>query len=94
MQKAIKRYFPVFVLPTLIAFTIGFLAPFVLGVYLSFCKFTTVTDARFIGLGIKNTVRKILVPLIFFVKSIATAKAKMLISNTVTIVNNAVNQRE
>ena len=45
MQKAIKRYFPVFVLPTLIAFTIGFLAPFVLGVYLSFCKFTTVTDA-------------------------------------------------
>ena len=41
MQKAIKRYFPVFVLPTLIAFTIGFLAPFVLGVYLSFCKFTT-----------------------------------------------------
>ena len=47
MQKAIKRYFP----PTLIAFTIGFLAPFVLGVYLSFCKFTTVTDARFIGLG-------------------------------------------
>ena len=51
MQKAIKRYFPVFVLPTLIAFTIGFLAPFVLGVYLSFCKFTTVTDARLIGLG-------------------------------------------
>ena len=51
MQKAIKRYFPVFVLPTLIAFTIGFLAPFVLGVYLSFCKFTTVTDPRFIGLG-------------------------------------------
>ena len=50
MQKAIKRYFPVFVLPTLIAFTIGFLAPFVLGVYLSFCKFTTVTDARFIVL--------------------------------------------
>ena len=51
MQKAIKRYFPVFVLPTLIAFTIGFLAPFVLGVYLSFCKFTTVTDAKFIGLS-------------------------------------------
>lgn len=51
MQKAIKRYFPVFVLPTLIAFTIGFLAPFVLGVYLSLCKFTTVTDAKFIGLS-------------------------------------------
>ena len=50
MQKAIKRYFPVFVLPTMIAFTIGFIAPFLLGIYLSFCKFTTVTDARFIGL--------------------------------------------
>ena len=49
MQKAIKRYFPVFVLPTMIAFTIGFIAPFLLGIYLSFCKFTTVTDARFIG---------------------------------------------
>ncbi len=51
MEKAIKRYFPIFVLPTMIAFTIGFLAPFLLGIYLSFCKFTTVTDARFIGLG-------------------------------------------
>lgn len=51
MEKAIKRYFPIFVLPTLIAFTIGFIAPFILGVYLSFCKFTTVTDAEFIGLS-------------------------------------------
>ena len=50
MEKAIKRYFPIFVLPTLVAFTIGFLAPFALGIYLSFCKFTTVTDANFIGL--------------------------------------------
>lgn len=51
MQKAIKKYFPVFVLPTMIAFTIGFIAPFLLGIYLSFCKFTTVTDAEFIGIG-------------------------------------------
>ena len=51
MQKAIKKYFPVFVLPTMIAFTIGFIAPFLLGIYLSFCKFTTVTGAEFIGLG-------------------------------------------
>lgn len=49
MQKAMKKYFPIFVLPTLIAFVIGFLAPFVMGIYLSFCKFTTVTDAKFIG---------------------------------------------
>ena len=51
MQKAIKRYFPLFVLPTMVAFTIGFLAPFILGVWLSFCKFTTVTDAEFIGIS-------------------------------------------
>ena len=51
MDKAIKRYFPVFVLPTLAAFTIGFIAPFIVGVYLSFCKFTTINDAKFIGLA-------------------------------------------
>ena len=48
-NKAMKKYFPVFVLPTLIAFTIGFIVPFCMGVYLSFCKFTTVTDAKFVG---------------------------------------------
>lgn len=58
MEKAIKRYFPVFVLPTLIAFTIGFIAPFVMGVYLSFCKFNTVTDAKFIGLRNYNDIFK------------------------------------
>lgn len=49
MDKAIKRYFPIFVLPTLLAFTLGFIAPFLVGVYLSFCKFTTINDATFIG---------------------------------------------
>ena len=51
MDKAIKRYFPIFVLPTLLAFTMGFIAPFILGVWLSFCKFTTINDATFIGIG-------------------------------------------
>ena len=51
MEKAIKRYFPIFVLPTMIAFTLGFIIPFAEGVYLSFCKFTTVNDAKFIGLS-------------------------------------------
>ena len=49
-NKMMKKYFPVFVLPTLLAFTIGFIVPFIIGVYLSFCKFTTVTDAKFVGL--------------------------------------------
>ena len=49
MQKTIKKYFPVFALPTLVAFFISFLLPFLVGCYLSFCEFTTVTDAQFIG---------------------------------------------
>lgn len=51
MEKAIKKYLPVFALPTFLAFTIGFIAPFILGIYLSFCRFNTVTDAKFIGIS-------------------------------------------
>lgn len=50
MNKSMKKYFPIFALPTLIAFTIGFIIPFVMGIYLSFCEFTTVNDAKFVGL--------------------------------------------
>ena len=49
MEKTMKKYFPLFVLPTLVAFLIAFVVPFVMGVYLSFCEFTTVTNARFVG---------------------------------------------
>ncbi len=49
MEKSMKRYMPIFVFPTFFAFILGFIIPFVLGVGLSFCKFTTVTDAKFIG---------------------------------------------
>ena len=48
-MKPLKRYFPVFVLPTLIAFSIAFLIPFIMGLYLSFCEFRTVSDASFVG---------------------------------------------
>ena len=48
--KSIRRWWALFALPTFAAFIIGFLLPFILGVYLSFCKFTTVTDARPVGL--------------------------------------------
>ena len=51
MEKAIKRYWPVFVLPTLIAFIIGFVWPFIWGAGLSFCKFTTVKNVSFVGLS-------------------------------------------
>ncbi len=48
-MKPLKRYFPVFVLPTLIAFLIAFAIPFVMGIYLSFTEFTTVENATFVG---------------------------------------------
>ena len=51
MQKAYKKYFPIFVLPTLLAFTLFFIIPFIRGIVLSFCKFTTVTNASFVGLN-------------------------------------------
>ena len=51
MEKAFKKRFVILMLPTLIAFIIAFIIPFVLGIYLSFTKFTTVTDAQWIGLS-------------------------------------------
>lgn len=50
MERYIRRYWPVFVLPTMLAFLIGFLIPFISGLYLSFCSFTTVSNASFVGL--------------------------------------------
>ena len=50
MEKAIRKYWPVFVLPTLGAFLIGFVWPFIQGLYLSFCKFITIDRASFNGL--------------------------------------------
>ena len=49
MKHPAKRYFPIFVLPTLITFLLAFVIPFVLGLFLSFTEFTTVTDATFVG---------------------------------------------
>ena len=51
-KKDLRVYFPLFALPTFIAFMIGFIVPFGLGIYLSFCKFTTVNDA--VPIGIRN----------------------------------------
>ena len=51
MEKAIKKYWPVFLIPTMAAYTIGFIVPFIEGIYLSFCKFTTIKDADFVGIG-------------------------------------------
>ena len=49
MEKAIKKYWPIFVVPTVAAFCIGFLWPFLQGLYLSLCKFTTLKKVTFVG---------------------------------------------
>ena len=49
MQKNIRRYWPIFVLPTLAAFLLGFVIPFIQGLYLSLCKFTTINKTTFVG---------------------------------------------
>ncbi|MDD6071467.1 MAG: sugar ABC transporter permease [Clostridiales bacterium] len=51
MNKSLRRYAPVFIGPTLIAFVAVFLVPFVMGIYLSFTDFTTVVDAKFVGIA-------------------------------------------
>ena len=49
MERSIKRWWPFFVLPAALAFLISFIIPFVMGLYLSFCDFTTLSDAVFTG---------------------------------------------
>ena len=51
MQKNMKKYWAIFTIPVMAAFAIGFVIPFILGIYLSFTKFTTVKDAHFVGLA-------------------------------------------
>ena len=50
MEKNIKKYFPIFLLPTLISFVVVFLIPFIMGIYLSFTRFTTVENATWVGI--------------------------------------------
>lgn len=50
LEKAIRKWFPLFLLPTLAAFVLSFVVPFIMGFVLSFCKFRLVTDAEWQGL--------------------------------------------
>ena len=49
MEKALNKYFLFFIGPTLIAFAIAFIIPFLMGVVLSFTHFTTMADVRWVG---------------------------------------------
>jgi ABC-type polysaccharide transport system permease subunit len=49
LRKPLRKWWFLFMLPVTIAFIIGFVWPFIQGIYLSFCKFKLVSDAEFIG---------------------------------------------
>ena len=51
VQRPIRKFAPVFILPTFIAFCIGFVWPFIQGIYLSFCNFITPKDAKWVGVA-------------------------------------------
>ena len=49
VRGPIKKWAWLFILPTFLAFCIGFVWPFIQGIYLSFCKFNVPSDAQWIG---------------------------------------------
>jgi len=51
IRRPIRRWFPLFVGPTVLAFILGFVWPFVQGFGLSFTSFRTTSDAKFLGFG-------------------------------------------
>ena len=51
MHKSLKKYFPVFVVPVLAAFTVSFAVPFLMGIYLSFTHFRTVDSSEWVGIA-------------------------------------------
>ena len=57
VQRPIRKWAPLFIWPTFLAFVIGFVWPFIQGIYLSFCKFNTPKDAQW--QGISNYVKAI-----------------------------------
>jgi len=50
IQRATRMWSPLFLGPVVIAFIIGFVWPFIQGIWLSLCKFKTISNAKFIGL--------------------------------------------
>ena len=51
MIRQTRLWSPLFMGPVVAAFIIGFVWPFIWGIYLSFCKFKTISKAQFIGVG-------------------------------------------
>ena len=50
LQKPMVRWSWFFLLPMVSAFAVGFVWPFLQGIYLSFCDFRLISDAKWVGL--------------------------------------------
>ena len=50
LQRPMVRWSWFFLLPMVSAFAIGFVWPFLQGIYLSFCEFRLISDAKWVGL--------------------------------------------
>lgn len=49
LRRPLRKWFWLFIGPMVAAFTIGFVWPFIQGIYLSFCQFRLISDAEFVG---------------------------------------------
>ena len=49
IRRPIRRCFPIFLLPMTAAFCVGFVYPFLKGLFLSFCKFKTTSKWTWVG---------------------------------------------
>ncbi len=68
MEKTLRKYFALFALPGILCFILAFLIPMVMGIYLSFCDFTNVTNAKWVG--IDNYIKSFAIDNGQFVKSL------------------------
>ena len=51
LSRPIRKWWWLFMGPVVAAFIIGFVWPFIQGIYLSFCQFRLISDAKFTGLS-------------------------------------------
>ena len=51
MVKSLRKWWPLFLLPTALSFAFGFVIPFAEGLYLSFCRFISISNPKFVGVS-------------------------------------------
>ena len=77
MEKTLRKYFPLFVVPGLLCFILAFLIPMLMGIFLSFCEFTNVSNGKWVGLS--NYIKAFTIDG-YFISSLGTTAAFTVIS--------------